>query len=50
MNKDGQIDVVFCDDSSVPDMPEETAEQAAAWAAEKDQFVEKCRAYLNETA
>ena len=50
MSKDGQIDVVFCDDSSVPDMPEETAEQAAAWAAEKDQLVEKCRAYLNETA
>lgn len=30
------IDVIFCDDSSVPDMPEETPEQAAIWAEEKN--------------
>ena len=48
---DGQgIDVVFCDDSRMPDMPQETPEQAAMWESEKKQLTEKYCNLLNETA
>ena len=50
MISEKKIDVVFCDDSSVPNMPEETPEQAATWAVEREQFIERCQAMLNETA
>ena len=41
MNEERGIDVVFCDDTRMPDMPEETPEQAAIWAEEKKQLVER---------
>ena len=49
LSAEEKIDVVFCDDSSVPTMPEETPEQAATWVAEREQFIERCRSFLQET-
>ncbi len=43
------IDVIFSDDSNMPNMPVETPEQAAEWALEKEAIKEECRAYLVDT-
>ena len=42
------IDVVFSDDSNMPNMPIETPEQAAAWTAEKEDIKRECRKYLDK--
>ena len=39
------IDVVFCDDTRMPDMPEEATEQAAIWAGEKSNLLRNIGRY-----
>jgi len=44
------IDVVFCDDTRLVNVPKETPEQAAVWAKERKKLTEKYSSLLEKTA